>query len=250
MRKIALVNQKGGVGKTTTAQNLAAALHILDKKVLVIDMDPQANLTYSFGIKSHELDKTIYEVLKGECDVKKAIIKQSGISIIPSTLDLAGFDIEFSVKMGRENRLKNALKDLNSYDYVLIDCPPSLGLLTLNALIYSNEVYIILQPEFLALKGMSRLLQTVEEVKKENLNDDLEITGIILTMCDPRKNLHKEIADKIGSDFSDVVFKTVIRQNVSLSEAQSFGQHVFKYKANSHGAEDYKKLAQEIIKRK
>ncbi len=259
---IALINQKGGVGKTTSVINIGAGLTMLAKQVLLIDLDPQAHLTYSLGIQAHELDKTIYEVLKNEATVKEVIIERNCsfvgnapegtgkycLSVIPSTLDLSGAEIELSGVAGREFLLKEALNKLRGFDYVLIDCPPSLGLLTLNALTTAQEVYIPLQTEFLALQGMSKLLQTVEIVKKR-LNKGLEITGIIGTRFDGRKKLNKEIAEKIKKYFGNKVFNTLIRDNIALAEAPSFGKTIYEYKPDSYGAEDYIKLCREIIER-
>ncbi|HBY57441.1 MAG TPA: chromosome partitioning protein ParA [Candidatus Atribacteria bacterium] len=248
MKKIAFINQKGGVGKTTCTMNIGAGLCILAKKVLLIDLDPQAHLTYSLGIEAHNLENTVYELLKGNCKAQKAIINRNGIDLIPSSLELSGAEIEFSGIAGREFLLKEALEGIYHYDYMLIDCPPSLGLLTLNALTTTQEVYIPLQTEFLALQGMSKLLATIDIVKKR-LNKDIEITGIIATRFDHRKNLNKEVVEKIENYFGSRFFKTLIRDNVSLAEAPSFGQTIFEYKANSYGAKDYLNLCQEIIKR-
>jgi chromosome partitioning protein len=248
MKTIALLNQKGGVGKTTSTVNIGAGLCKLGKKVLLIDLDPQANLTYSLGIQGHDLRKTIYELLKGQVDITDVIVEKDGLKVIPSSLDLSGAEIELSGTAGREFLLRESLSKLNNLDYILLDCPPSLSLLTLNSLVASNEVYIPVQTEFLALQGMSKLLQTVEIVKKR-LNTGLEITGIIGTRYDSRKTLNKEVVQKVQSYFGAKLFKTLIRDNVSLAEAPSFGQDIFAYKPDSNGAEDYLKLCKEILKR-
>jgi len=248
MKIIAFINQKGGVGKTTCTMNIGAGLTMLGKKVLLIDLDPQAHLTYSLGIEAHKLENTVYELLKGNCQAKKVIISRNGIDLLPSSLELSGAEIEFSGIAGREFLLKEALDGIHSYDYMLIDCPPSLGLLTLNALTTTQEVYIPLQTEFLALQGMSKLLSTIEIVKKR-LNKNIEITGIIATRFDNRKNLNKEVVEKIEKYFGSRFFKTLIRDNVSLAEAPSYGQTIFEYKASSYGAKDYLNLCHEIIKR-
>lgn len=248
MKKIAFINQKGGVGKTTCTMNIGAGLSTLNKKVLLIDLDPQAHLTYSLGIAAHELKNTVYELLKGDCKANNAIINRNGIALLPSSLELSGAEIEFSGIAGREFLLREALEGIHDYDYMLIDCPPSLGLLTLNALTTTQEVYIPLQTEFLALQGMSKLLNTINIVKKR-LNNNIEVTGIIATRFDNRKNLNKEVVEKIESYFGTRLFKTLIRDNVSLAEAPSFGQTIFEYKANSYGAKDYLSLCHEIIKR-
>ena len=247
-RVIALVNQKGGVGKTTSTINLGAGLAKQKKRVLLIDLDPQGNLTYSLGIEAHNLDKTIYEILKDEIKAKDAIISKNGIDVIPASINLSGAEIELSGTAGRELLLKEALTDLISkYDYVLLDCPPSLSLLTLNGLTTATEVFIPLQTEFLALQGMSKLLQTIEVIKKR-LNSELEITGIIGTLYDSRKKLNKEVIDKIKEHFSDKLFTSLIRDNISLAEAPSHGQDIFTYKKDSNGATDYLALSKEVIK--
>lgn len=248
-RIIALVNQKGGVGKTTSTKNIGAGLTALGKKVLVIDLDPQANLTYSLGVSAHDTNNTIYEVLKGEIRVKDAIIvKDNGLHILPSSINLSGAEIELSGTAGRELLLKEALSDLKGqYDYILLDCPPSLGLLTLNALTTAREIFIPLQAEFLALQGMSKLIETIEVIKKR-LNPELKVTGIIGTLYDSRKRLNREVIDKIKGYFGDKLFKTMIRDNISLAEAPSFGQDIFTYREDSKGAEDYKNLCKEITR--
>jgi chromosome partitioning protein len=240
MKIIALMNQKGGVGKTTSTVNIGAGLNKLGKKVLLIDLDPQANLTYSLGIQGHDLRKTIYELLKGQISTSDVIVEKNGLQVIPASLDLSG--------AGREFLLRESLTKLSDLDYVLLDCPPSLGLLTLNSLVAADEVYIPVQSEFLALQGMSKLLQTVEIVQKR-LNPSLEITGIIGTRYDSRKTLNKEVVQKIQSYFGAKLFKTLIRDNVALAEAPSHGQDIFAYKSDSNGAEDYLKLCKEILKR-
>lgn len=249
-RVIALVNQKGGVGKTTSTKNIGAGLTILGKKVLLVDLDPQANLTYSLGIKAHELEKTIYEVLKGEAKAKDAILKQkNGLSVLPASITLSGAEIELSGTAGREFLLKEALSDIFvNYDFILLDCPPSLGLLTLNALTTATEVFIPLQTEYLALHGMSKLLETVNIIKKR-LNDKLEITGIIGTLYDSRKKLNNEVISSIKEHFGKKLFKRVIRDNISLAEAPSYGQDIFTYKSDSKGAEDYSELCKEILRK-
>jgi len=248
MQIIALTNQKGGVGKTTCAINIGAGLNRLGKRVMLIDLDPQAHLTYSLGIPAHELNNTVYELLKGTVILKETIIEGNGLSLVPSSLNLSGAEIEFSGVAGREFLLKESVEGLKKYDYVFIDCPPSLGLLTLNALTTAQEVYIPLQTEFLALQGMTKLLETINIVKKR-LNKDLEIAGIIAMRFDNRKNLNREVVEKIKEYFGDKLFNTLIRDNISLAEAPSFGKTIFEYKSNSYGAKDYLDLCKEIIKR-
>jgi len=248
MQIIALINQKGGVGKTTCAINIGAGLNKLSKHVLLIDLDPQAHLTYSLGIPAHELKNTVYELLKGTVALKETIIERNGLSLVPSSLNLSGAEIEFSGVAGREFLLKETMEGLKKYDYVFIDCPPSLGLLTLNALTTAQKVYIPLQTEFLALQGMTKLLETISIVKKR-LNKNIEITGIIAMRFDNRKNLNREVVEKIKEYFGNRLFNTLIRDNISLAEAPSFGKTIFEYKSNSYGAKDYLDLCKEIIKR-
>ena len=248
MKTIAFINQKGGVGKTTCTMNIGAGLSKLGKKVLLIDLDPQAHLTYSLGIEAHTLQNTVYNLLKELCRVEEIIITRNGLDLIPSSLELSGAELELSSVAGREFLLKEALEEIQNYDYILLDCPPSLGLLTLNALTTAREVYIPLQTEFLALQGMSKLISTVDIVKKR-LNKNIEITGIIATRFDNRKNLNKEVVEKIEKYFGSRLFKTLIRDNVSLAEAPSYGQTIFEYKENSYGAKDYLNLCHEIINR-
>lgn len=248
MQIIALTNQKGGVGKTTCAINIGAGLNRLGKRVLLIDLDPQAHLTYSLGIPAHELKNTVYELLKGTVSLKEIIIERDGLSLVPSSLNLSGAEIEFSGLAGREFLLKETTEGLKKFDYVFIDCPPSLGLLTLNALTTAQNVYIPLQTEFLALQGMTKLLETIAIVKKR-LNKNIEITGIIATRFDNRKNLNREVVEKIKEYFGNKLFNTLIRDNISLAEAPGFGKTIFEYKSNSYGAKDYLDLCKEIIKR-
>jgi len=250
MKIIALANQKGGCGKSTSTVNIGAGLSMLGKKVLVVDIDPQAHLTYSLGLAAHEMEKTVYELLKGEAKVKEVIQERGSLKVIPANLNLSGAEIELSGMAGREFLLKEALEEVaEKFDYILIDCPPSLGLLTLNALTTAHEVYIPLQSEFLALQGMSKLIQTVEIVQKR-LNRYLKITGIIAIRYDARKKLNKEVVEKIKEYFgTEKLFKTMIRDNISLAEAPGFGQTIFEYKPESYGAVDYKNLCKEILER-
>lgn len=246
-RTIALVNQKGGVGKTTSTINIGAGLFKAGKRVLMIDLDPQGNLTVSVGVEAYNLDNTVFEVLKGECDAQAAIVNH-GYDIIPADIRLSGADMEISAIPGREMLLKEALAPIaGNYDYILIDCPPSLGLITLNGLTAAREIFIPLQAEFLALNGMAQLLNTVKAVQKR-LNPQLDITGIIATLYDSRKNLNKEVLEKIRQYFPNKTFATLIRDNIALAEAPSFGQDIYEYKPDSKGAEDYTALCAEIIK--
>jgi len=249
MPTIAVINQKGGVGKTTTVANLGAGLARLKKRVLLVDLDPQAHLTCCLGLNTHELDRTIYEMLKGKASLDETYVERDGIHLLPSSLDLSGAEVEFAVEAGREFLLKESLTSIKQYDFVLLDCPPSLGLLSLNALTAADEVYIALQTEFLALQGLSKLLETIEKIK-QRLNPALEITGIIATRYDGRKVLNQEVAGKIQEHFGSKVFKTFIRDNISLAEAPSFGKNIFEYKPDSRGALDYMALSREILERR
>ncbi|MFH1783562.1 MAG: AAA family ATPase [bacterium] len=251
MRIIALINQKGGSGKTTTTVNLGACLAKLGKRVLIIDIDPQAHATVHLGKDLQKLESSIYEVLITGKSLKDVISKteMDNLELAPSHINLSGAEIELVNMIGRETILKDSINKLkHKYDYILIDCPPSLGLLTLNALTTANEVMIPIQTEYLALEGMSKLVSTIEIVKNR-INKDLEITGIIPTMFDSRTNLSREVLNNITGYFKKKVFKTVIRQNISLAEAPSYGKPIIMYNTRSHGSEDYTKLAKEVVRR-
>ena len=246
---IALINQKGGVGKTTSTINLGAGLAQSDKKVLLIDFDPQANLTDGLGIDEKELQASVYNLLKGEVTCEKVLIHRNDkLSLIPSNVYLAQAEKEFSSDPRNIYLLRNALKDLKGYDYILIDCPPSLGILTLNALAAAQEVIIPLQPEYYALKGIRKLFDIIEFVK-EKRNKKLTIMGIIGTRYDKRKILHMEVYDKVCESLGNNIFYTVIRENISLAEASSYGKTIFEYKPKSHGAEDYLNLSKEVLEK-
>ncbi len=246
MKTIAFTNQKGGVGKTTSTVNVGAGLCKQGKKVLLVDLDPQANLTYSLRMNSKRLDRSIYDVLKGTAEPREALISHNGFDILPSSIDLSGAEMEFANEPARETLLKHKLNKIKGeYDYVLIDCPPNLGLLTLNAFTAVNEIFIVLQSEYLALHGLSKLIDVINVVK-ERLNPDIELTGIICTLFDSRKNLNKEVVDHIKDYFGDKVFNTIIRDNVALAEAPSHHKTIFEYDPDSHGAKDYMALAKEI----
>lgn len=252
MRSIAFINQKGGVGKTTSTANVGACLALLDKKVLLIDIDPQANLSIHLGIDIHNIDLSIYEVINGKRSPDEVLKKTSvtGLDLIPSNIDLASAEIELVNTVGRETIVKFYVNDLlYKYDYLLVDCPPSMGLLTLNALTLVKEIFIPLQTEFFALQGVSKLLQTFEIVKKR-LNNSLEITGIIPCMYDNRTKLCQAVLDKIKEYFEDKVFNTKIRKNIKLSESPSHGMPIMLYAPDSRGAKDYAALTREIIAQK
>lgn len=243
---ISLLNHKGGVGKTTSAINIGAGLHQLGKKVLLVDLDPQANLTLSLGIPRQKA--TIYENIRGEAELAPYVVK-TGFDVITSSLDLSGAEMEMINEAGREYILKELFEPVTDlYDYIIIDCPPSLGLLTLNALTCSQTVYIPLQTEFLALQGLAKIKQVIDKVKFR-LNKDIEIGGVIATMYDNRKVLSRDVVDTILKYFGEKVFNTYIRDNVSLAEAPAQRMDIFSYAPKSNGAEDYLNLCEEILQR-
>jgi len=247
---ISIFNQKGGVGKTTTNVNLCAALALKGKKVLSIDIDPQGNSTSGFGIDKNSLENTIYDILIEDFDINKAIHKTEieRLDLIPSNIQLAGAEIELTNTRFREKTLKEKMNLIdNDYDFVIIDCPPSLGLLSLNALTASHTVLIPIQCEYYSLEGVGQLIDTVKLVKK-NLNPKLDIEGVLLNMYDGRTNLSAQVVEEVKKYFKNKVYKTVIPRNVRLAEAPSFGQPIMLYDENSKGSEAYMKLSEEIIK--
>ena len=244
MRKIALVNQKGGVGKTTTAVNLSSAIARLDRRVLLIDLDPQSNATISLGVIPHEQKDTSYSLLNG--GPFNPVKLSDNLHLVPSSIDLAGAEMELTSVIGRETILRDALAEVKGYDFLFLDCSPSLGLLSVNSLTTATEVMVPLQCEFLALHGVSLLLKTIELVKKR-LNPVLSITGVIPCMYDVRKGLARDVVVEIERHFGDKVTKTKIRSNVRLAEAPSHGKSIFDYAPESYGAEDYLALGREVI---
>lgn len=250
MAIITFVNQKGGVGKTTSCLNVGAGLSLQGKRVLLIDTDPQGNLTISAGVKLKDGEPTVYEVLKGSADINEVIQKPGGgYDLLPADIMLSGADIELASVPGREMILKEAIAQLRTaYDYILIDCPPSLSIITLMGLTASNSVIVPVQSHYLALNGIAQLMDTIKLVKKR-MNPQLEVGGVIVTQYDNRLILHKEVLQSLQAAFPGKVFKTMISNSVALAEAPSFGQDIFQYKPSCKAADQYKALVGELLER-
>ncbi|MEN8702816.1 MAG: AAA family ATPase [Polaribacter sp.] len=248
---IAIANQKGGVGKTTTSVNLAASLGVLEKKVLLIDADPQANASSGLGIELENVEFGTYQVLEHTISAKDAIVTTNSpnVDIIPAHIDLVAIEIELVDKQEREYMLKKTLEKIkNDYDFIIIDCAPSLGLITLNSLVAADSVIIPIQCEYFALEGLGKLLNTIKSVQKIH-NPDLDIEGLLLTMFDSRLRLSNQVVDEVRKHFSSMVFNTIIRRNTRLGEAPSYGESIIAYDATSKGAVNYLNLAQELLKK-
>ena len=246
---IAIANQKGGVGKTTSAMNLSAGLGVLEKKVLLVDTDPQANSTSGVGYDPREIENGVYECLIGKVKVKDIIIetKSPNLFLVPAHIDLVGAELELVNVENRENMMKNALSEIvNDFDYIIIDCAPSLGLLTLNSLTAAHSLIIPIQCEYFALEGLGKLLNTVKIVQRR-LNPELTIEGLLLTMYDTRLRLSNQVVEEVKTHFQNLVFKTIIHRNVTLGEAPSYGETIIVHDSTSKGAINYLNLAQEII---
>ena len=250
-RIIAISNQKGGVGKTTTAINLSSCLGEMGQKVLTIDMDPQGNTTSGMGVDKDEQENTVYELLLGETNIEDCILKLDfdGLSLIPSNVNLAGAEIELIGIEEKEYILKNQVEKVkNDYDYIIVDCPPSLNMLTINAMTTANTVLVPIQCEYYALEGLSQLMHTIELVQ-ERLNPELEMEGVVFTMYDARTNLSLQVVENVKNNLNQTIYKTIIPRNVRLAEAPSHGLPINYYDSKSSGAESYKLLAEEVIHR-
>lgn len=251
MKTWAIINQKGGVGKTTTCVNLAASLAATKRRVLLIDMDPQGNATMGSGVDKASVEYTSCDVLLGDASVKEACVHVAniGVDILPANADLTVAEVQLMNKIGRERQLELALKKVkDDYDYILIDCPPTLNMLTVNALVAADGVLIPMQCEYYALEGLTDLLETIEQIR-ESVNPDIKLEGLLRTMYDPRNNLSNDVSSELVEHFGDQVYRTVIPRNVRLAEAPSFGQPILQYDKNSRGSMAYLALAGEVLRR-
>mgnify|MGYP001313987004 CR=1 FL=1 len=248
--KLAVTNQKGGVGKTTTSVNLAASLAAMQRSVLMVDLDPQGHATMGFGVDKNEAEKTVYDVLIAPEEMSGAVvsIESAGVDLVPSNVDLTGAELELIDLPRREYRLAEALANVDGYDYVIVDCPPSLGLLTLNGLVASDRALIPIQCEYYALEGLTALLQTIERVTAA-VNPGLTVEGIVRTMYDPRNSLTRDVSSQLGEHFAAELYRTVIPRNVRLAEAPSYGQAALHYDKDSAGAKAYLAMAGELVRR-
>lgn len=248
---LSIINQKGGVGKSTSAINLSAALGENNKKVLLIDLDPQGNTTSGIGVEKSQVDKCIYDVLLNDAKIEDVVIKNvcDGVDVVPATINLAGAEVELVSQMARENRLKNAAGSMRGfYDYIIIDCPPSLGLLTINALVAADKLLIPIQCEFYALEGVTKLLDSMKRVKNI-LNPSLDIEGVVLTMFDTRQLLARQVVEEVKNYFGKIMFNTIIPREVKIAEAPGYAQPITEYAPKSKGALAYRELAKEVIER-
>ena len=245
---VAISNQKGGVGKTTTAVNLSAALGIKGKKVLLVDLDPQGNATSSSGLEKNKLTQTVYDLLVNNSETKSVIVKSKFYDVIPANQNLAAAELELVGVKHREAQLKNKLHQHNQYDYILLDCPPSLGLITINALTAAHSVLIPMQCEYFALEGLTDLVNTIKKIKKQ-INTEIQIEGLLRTIYDRRNKLTKEVSDQLSAYFPNKVYKTIVPRNVRIAEAPSHGQSAIQFDKRSKGAKAYIELAEEIIEK-